>query len=49
MQDPDHRGPVVETSLMEAMSTLTIDAFTQAYEIGEDPVRETRHPQAQNF
>ena len=48
-QDPDHRGPVVETSLMEAVSTLTVDAMTQAFEIDEDPVRETRHPQAQNF
>jgi len=48
-QDPEHRGPLVETSLMEAVSTLTIDAMTQAFEIGEDPVRETRHPQAQNF
>jgi formyl-CoA transferase len=28
---------------------LTIDAMTQAFEMGEDPVRETRHPQAQNF
>ena len=34
---------------MEAVSTLTIDAMTQAFETGEDPVRETRHPQAQNF
>jgi formyl-CoA transferase len=48
-QDPDHRGPMVETSLMEAVSTLTIDAITQAFETGESPVRETRHPQAQNF
>jgi len=48
-QDPEHRGPVVETSIMEAVSTLTIDAMTQAFETGENPVRETRHPQAQNF
>jgi len=47
--DPAHRGPVVETSLMEAVSTLTIDAMTQAFETGEDPVRESRHPQSQNF
>jgi len=31
------------------VSTLTIDAVTQAFETGENPVRETRHPQAQNF
>ena len=49
VQDPEHRGLVVETSLMEAVSTLTIDAVTQAFETGENPVRETRHPQAQNF
>lgn len=48
-QDPENRGTVVETSLMEAVSTLTIDAMTQAFETGESPVRETRHPQAQNF
>ena len=29
-----------ETSLLEAISTLTVDAMTQAYEIGQDPVRD---------
>jgi crotonobetainyl-CoA:carnitine CoA-transferase CaiB-like acyl-CoA transferase len=43
-------GQHVETSLMEAVSTLTIDALTQYYEDGKtDPSRQSRHPQAQNF
>lgn len=45
----DRTGSLVETSLLEAMSTLTIDAVTQAFETGDDPVRNSRHPQAQNF
>lgn len=45
----DHRGSLVETSLVEAVSTLTIDAMTQAHELGDSPVRNSRHPQAQNF
>jgi crotonobetainyl-CoA:carnitine CoA-transferase CaiB-like acyl-CoA transferase len=41
---------LVETSLMEAISTLTIDAMTQYFEDGhEDPSRRSRRPQAQNF
>jgi crotonobetainyl-CoA:carnitine CoA-transferase CaiB-like acyl-CoA transferase len=48
-REPDQHGTLVETSLLEAVSMLTIDAMTQAFETGEDPVRETRHPQAQNF
>lgn len=47
--DPGHRGNFAQTSLLEAMSTITIDAITQFYETGQSPVRETRHPQAQNF
>jgi crotonobetainyl-CoA:carnitine CoA-transferase CaiB-like acyl-CoA transferase len=44
------RGQVVETSLMEAVSTLTIDAMTQSFDDGgRDPSRQSRHPQAQNF
>jgi len=39
----------VETSLTEAISTLTIDAVTQLFEIGRAPSRQSRHPQAQNF
>ena len=42
-------GTVLKTSLLEAMSTVTIDAMTQYYETGESPTRQTRHPQAQNF
>jgi crotonobetainyl-CoA:carnitine CoA-transferase CaiB-like acyl-CoA transferase len=43
-------GQLVETSLMEAVSTLTIDALTQYYEDGhQSPSRQSRHPQAQNF
>ncbi|WP_063012052.1 CaiB/BaiF CoA transferase family protein [Nocardia kruczakiae] len=39
----------VETSIMEAVSCLTIDGITQSFELGADPSRQSRHPQAQNF
>lgn len=43
-------GQRVETSMMEAVSTLTIDAMTQYFDNGhEDPACGSRHPQAQNF
>ncbi|MEV0493017.1 CaiB/BaiF CoA transferase family protein [Streptomyces atratus] len=43
-------GQRVETSLMEAVSTLTVDAMTQYFDNGhEDPYCGSRHPQAQNF
>ena len=42
-------GGIVQTSLFEAMSSITIDAMTQMFETGESPTRQTRHPQAQNF
>ncbi|CAG9274682.1 CaiB/BaiF CoA transferase family protein [Paraburkholderia unamae] len=42
-------GALVETSLLEAISLLTIDAITQRSETSQDPTRESRHPQAQNF
>jgi formyl-CoA transferase len=45
----DKSGMLMETSLVEAISTLTVDALTQAFETGQDPVRNSRHPQAQNF
>jgi formyl-CoA transferase len=45
----DRKGMLMETSLHEAVSMLTIDAMTQAFETGKDPVRTSRHPQAQNF
>jgi formyl-CoA transferase len=48
-RDPNSHGALVETSLMEAVSLLTLDAMTQAYDTGESPTRKSRHPQAQNF
>jgi crotonobetainyl-CoA:carnitine CoA-transferase CaiB-like acyl-CoA transferase len=43
-------GQHVETSIMESISVLTVDAITQFYDSGrEDPSRQSRHPQAQNF
>lgn len=45
----DRKGMLLETSLHEAVSLITIDALTLAYETGVDPVRNSRHPQAQNF
>jgi crotonobetainyl-CoA:carnitine CoA-transferase CaiB-like acyl-CoA transferase len=42
-------GQRIETSIMEAVSTLTADAMTQYFDTGQDPSRESRHPQAQNF
>lgn len=43
------QGQHVQTSIMEAVSTLTTDSITQSFELGEDPDRQSRHPQAQNF
>lgn len=48
-QRPDRAGIVTQTSLLEAMSTITIDAYTQMMETGQTPLRQSRHPQAQNF
>jgi len=43
-------GQRVETSIMEAVSTLTIEAMTQYFDKDhQNPTRESRHPQAQNF
>jgi len=42
-------GQHVETSIMEAVSTITVDAMNQYFDTGQDPGRESRHPQAQNF
>jgi crotonobetainyl-CoA:carnitine CoA-transferase CaiB-like acyl-CoA transferase len=39
----------METSIMEAVSVLITDGVTQAFELGRDPGRTSRHPQAQNF
>ncbi|MCP2288837.1 CaiB/BaiF CoA transferase family protein [Nocardia amikacinitolerans] len=43
------QGQHLETSIMEAVSVLTADGITQSFELGADPTRESRHPQAQNF
>lgn len=47
--DPARQGADIRTSLLEAMSTITVDAMTQHFETGTTPTRETRHPQAQSF
>ena len=47
--DPEQRGILAQTSLLEAMSTITIDAMTQMTETSKPPTRQSRHPQAQNF
>ncbi|RQP04166.1 MAG: CoA transferase [Paracoccus sp. BP8] len=46
---PERPAMMVQTSLLEAMSSVTIDAFTQFREDGVSPTRKSRHPQAQNF
>lgn len=46
---PQGKGVLTQTSLLEAMSSLTIDAMTQYHETGQAPTRQSRHPQAQNF
>lgn len=44
------QGQHVQTSIMEAVSMLTVDQFTQYFENQHtSPTRESRHPQAQNF
>ncbi|SHN39601.1 CaiB/BaiF CoA transferase family protein [Cryptosporangium aurantiacum] len=42
-------APRIDTSITEAISTLTIDAMTQLFDSGSAPHRQSRHPQAQNF
>lgn len=46
---PERAGAEVQTSLLEAVSTINIDAFTQFFDDGVTPTRLSRHPQAQNF
>lgn len=48
-QNPTGSGMVTQTSLLEAISTITVDAMTQYYDTGITPTRRSRHPQAQNF
>jgi crotonobetainyl-CoA:carnitine CoA-transferase CaiB-like acyl-CoA transferase len=44
------KAQYMETSLMEAVSVLTVDAFTQYFDSKyQEPTRQSRHPQAQNF
>lgn len=44
------RGGHVQTSLVEAISSVTVDAFTQYFESSHhSPSRQSRHPHAQNF
>jgi len=44
------QGQRVETSLMEAVSALTVDALNQYTATGHvDPSRQSRHPQGQTF
>jgi crotonobetainyl-CoA:carnitine CoA-transferase CaiB-like acyl-CoA transferase len=45
----DGRGYQIETSVLEGVSTINIDAITQAFDENIEPVRNSRHPQAQNF
>jgi crotonobetainyl-CoA:carnitine CoA-transferase CaiB-like acyl-CoA transferase len=43
------QGQLVQSSILEAVSTLTTDSITQYYDTGVNPHRTSRHPQAQNF
>lgn len=49
LRSPDQEGAQVKTSLLEAMTTVTVDAMTQTFETGRNPHRESRHPAAQSF
>lgn len=48
-RNPSGQGTLTQTSLLEAISTITIDAMSQFYDTGVSPTRRSRHPQAQNF
>ncbi|WP_288903004.1 CaiB/BaiF CoA-transferase family protein [uncultured Sneathiella sp.] len=48
-RDPERQGTNLETSIFEAVSLLTVDAVTQMHELGDDPTRESRLPQGQNY
>ncbi|MBL8589260.1 MAG: CoA transferase [Methylobacteriaceae bacterium] len=47
--DAKKEGLEIRTSILEAMSAITIDAVTQYSESGVTPTRESRHPQGNNF
>lgn len=49
LRSTDTSGVHIKTSLLEAMTTITIDAMTQSFETGRNPHRESRHPSAQSF
>ncbi|MBF9032675.1 CoA transferase [Rhodobacterales bacterium HKCCE2091] len=49
VRSDDDTGTEVRSSLLEAMTTITVDAMTQAFETGRNPHRESRHPSAQSF
>ncbi|WP_417722666.1 CaiB/BaiF CoA transferase family protein [Salipiger sp.] len=48
-RNADGTGSLMQTSLMEAMSGLTVDAVTSYYEHGVTPTRRSRHAQAQGY
>ena len=47
--DRQERGTLTQTSLLEAVSAITIDAMTLYTETRSVPTRQSRHPQAQCF
>ncbi|TAM66242.1 MAG: CoA transferase [Microbacteriaceae bacterium] len=49
-RDASGEAQRMDSSMLEAVSTLTIDAVSQYFDDGHtDPTRQSRHPQAQNF
>lgn len=48
-RDAQGHGSTMQTSLMEAMSGLTVDAVTSYFEHGVTPTRRSRHAQAQGY
>lgn len=49
LKSDDDRGSVVKSSLLEAMTAITIDAMTQTFESGQSVHRESRHPAGITF
>lgn len=49
LKSGDDHGTVVKSSLLEAMTTITVDAMTQTFELGKSASRETRHPAGITF
>ena len=48
-RDPEQRGDLMETSLLEGVTMVTVDALTHFFETGESPTRESRHSNAHAF